>query len=83
MDLSRLAGKILERVRDFRSNFPEWQEAALAWAKPKSKTAKPARKEKKVYHRQPSKMAAAQNSKKPRRSTSKAKSSRGRKTVKK
>lgn len=80
MDLSRLAGKILERVRDFRSNFSEWPEAVAAWAKP---SAKPSRKSDKVYHRQPGKQAAAKTTQKPKRSTSKTKSSRGRKSVKK
>lgn len=85
MDLSRLAVKILERVRDFRSNFSDWPEAVAAWAKPKAegKAAKPARKSDKVYHRQPGKQAAAKTSQKPKRSSSQTKSSRGRKTVKK
>jgi|GEM_PF-3954334 len=84
MDLSRLAVKILERVRDFRSNFSDWPEAVAAWAMPKNGTAKPAQKSDKVYHRQPSKQTAASKSpQKPKRSSSKTKSSRGRKTVKK
>jgi hypothetical protein len=70
MDLSRLACKILERVRDFRSSFI-WAEP-----KPKRKNAKPKKPAAKVYAKQPTKP-----SKKTK--TTKTKSSRGRATVKK
>jgi hypothetical protein len=70
MDLSRLACKILERVRDFRSNF--------TWAEPKKKTSKAAKPKKvaaKVYAKQPSKPSKTKPAKK--------KTARGRASVKK
>ncbi len=68
MDLSRLAGKILERVRNFRSSFD--------WAKTPKKAPKPAKDSSEVYHRKPRKAAAKGKPKK-------SKSTKGRKTVKK
>jgi len=71
MDLSRLACKILERVRDFRSNF--------TWAEPKSKPESPKAAKKpaaKVYAKQPTK--PSNKTKSPKKKTS-----RGRATVKK
>lgn len=80
MDLSRLACKILERVRDFRSNF-SWANEAPAEAKTKTKTKtktkKPAAKKAaaKIYHRQPTRPQ--------KKSAAKGKTTRGRATVKK
>jgi hypothetical protein len=76
MDLSRLACKILERVRDFRSNF-SWANEAPAEAKTKTKTKKPAAKKPaaKIYHRQPTRPQ--------KKSAAKGKTTRGRATVKK
>ena len=83
MDLSRLACKILERVRDFRSNFswvatdpPRKKTARKKTAKTPTQTAAKATKPTdKVYHRQPTKP--------PKRSPSKVKTSRGKAKVKK